>query len=227
MPAREEAASIEATLAGLRAAAPTAEIVVVVDDPADATVAAIAALPADARRRLVVGSRPGPAAAVQAGAAACDADVLLFCTADGSDDPSTIPVLLAAIDQGADLAVADRFMPGGGRRGGPPLKNALAVAAGAVLQWAGVLPLADATNTFLAARRPIWQSLQPLRSRGFAWGLELRLRAAAAGCRIVATPTIWHDRTAGRSKFPWRRLPEYARLAIGALARRAGGRMVP
>lgn len=227
VPARDEAASIGPVLYGLRAAVPAAEILVVIDHPADPTAAALAALPADPLRRLILGEEPGPTAAIRSGAAASDADILVFSTADGSDDPATVPVLVAAVVAGADLAIADRRISGGKRLGGPPLKTALAAAAGALLRATGALPVADATNTFLAIRRPLWQSLQPLQSRGFAWGLELRLRAASRGSHLVSVPTVWRDRSAGRSKFPWRRLPEYAYLALGALKRRVIGRVLP
>lgn len=227
VPARDEADSIGPVLVGLRASAPTAEILIVVDDITDSTAAALTTLPPDPLRRLIVGDATGPASAARAGAAASHADILVFSTADGSDDPATIPALLAALAAGADLAVADRRQGGGRRLGGPPIKNMLAAIAGAVLKATGTLPIADATNTFLAVPRPVWLSLQPLQSRGFAWGLELRLRAAARGNRLVSVPTVWRDRSAGRSKFPWRRLPEYAGLALGALTRRAVSRVVP
>jgi glycosyltransferase involved in cell wall biosynthesis len=227
VPARDEAASIGPVLAELRAVAPTAEILVVIDDAADPTAAALKTLPADPLRRLIVANTSGPAAAAKAGAAACAVDVLVFSTADGSDDPTTVPALLAALSAGADLAVGDRRIGDGRRLGGPPIKNALADLAGACLYATGALPVTDATNTFLAVRRAVWQSLQPLDSTGFAWGLELRLRAFSAGYRLVSVPTVWRDRSAGRSKFPWRRLPEYAHLAVGALIRRVTGRVLP
>lgn len=215
IPARDEQESIAATLRGIRKALPTAALIVVVDRADDPTVVVVQTLRELAPpARIVVGERPGPKEAIVAGARANGAGTLLFMNADGADDPRTACELVAAIADGADLAVGSRLATGGGRIGGPLLKNLLADLAGRALYATGALPIRDATNTFLAVRRTTFESALPLRSRGFAWGLELRRRVLAAGGRIVERPTCWRDRTRGRSKFPWRRLPEYGREAL-------------
>lgn len=228
LPARDEHESIAGTLRGIREALPAAELIVVVDHAGDPTILAVQTLD-DLRPppRIVVGERAGPREAIVAGAKASGAGTLLFMTADGADDPRTARELVAAIADGADLAVGSRLTAGGGRVGGPPLKNLLADMAGRTLHAVGALPIRDATNTFLAVRRGAFESALPLRSRGFAWGLELRRKVHAAGGRVVERPTRWRDRTAGRSKFPWRRLPEYGREALLSLTARRARRVLP
>src|SRR5919202_1276058 len=46
-------------------------------------------------------------------AAVPDADVLVEMDSDLSHDPAALPSLLAALDDGADLAIGSRYIPGG------------------------------------------------------------------------------------------------------------------
>jgi dolichol-phosphate mannosyltransferase len=43
-----------------------------------------------------------------------------------------------------------------------------------------------------------------VRSRGYAFQVELTLRAVRAGFRVVEVPIVFRDRQLGRSKMTWR-----------------------
>ena len=107
IPARDEAAALPACLAGVRAALPDAEIVLVDDGSQDDTVAIAAGFGA----RVI--SHPyskGNGAAVKTGARAATGDILVFMDADGQHRPEDIPRLLAKLEEGYDMAVGARGM---------------------------------------------------------------------------------------------------------------------
>ena len=46
--------------------------------------------------------------------------------------------------------------------------------------------------------------LDRVRSEGYSFQIELKLRATRAGSRLVETPIVFVDRRAGQSKMSWR-----------------------
>lgn len=101
---------LAAVLAGL---AGPSRIIVVDDGSSDSTRSVLAGL-ADSQPTLIalhLPGRSGKALALRAGfAAALDAGAerIVMMDADGQDDPEGIPLLLAALDEGADLATGAR-----------------------------------------------------------------------------------------------------------------------
>ena len=142
--------------------------------------------------------RRGYGAAVQAGLLAADADVVCFCDADASVDPAQLPRLVAALDSAPDgpptLALGRR-QPTSRRAWPAHARLGNAVVAGR-LRHRGV-PVRD-LGALRAARRSDLLKLQITDLR-FGYPLELLLRAARAGWRIVETDVDYHPRV-GRSK---------------------------
>ena len=59
---------------------------------------------------------------------------------------------------------------------------------------------------------------------GFEISTEITLRAFYAGFKISEVPTVWKERTKGKSSFKvFKLLPSYARLYVWALYRRIKG----
>jgi glycosyltransferase involved in cell wall biosynthesis len=147
--------------------------------------------------RVVHEPRRGYGAAVHAGLAAADADLVCVLDADGSFDPAELPTLVAPVAGGsADLAVGRRRPVSPGvwpwhARAGTALVAAL-------LRQRGV-PLRD-LSPIRVARREALLALK-VTDRAFGYPLELLIRAAAAGWRIVELDVTYASRTAGtRSK---------------------------
>src|SRR5207237_1958430 len=90
------------------------ELVIVDDGSPDGTADVAAALapriPVTVVRRAGKG---GLASAVIAGFSAARGDILVVMDADLSHPPETVPRLLSAIADGADLAVGSRYVAGG------------------------------------------------------------------------------------------------------------------
>ncbi len=68
------------------------------------------------------------------------------------------------------------------------------------------LQVKDLTGGFKCFRREVLEtiSLADVRSRGYAFQVELTYRAVQAGFRVVEVPIVFRDRELGTSKMSWR-----------------------
>ena len=129
------------------------------------------------------------------------ADLVAEMDCDFSHDPADLPRLVAACSD-ADVALGSRYVPGGGvgnwglvRRG---VSRFGCLYARAVLG----LPVHDATGGFRVYRRAVLESLplERVRSRGYAFQVELVYRALRAGFRVREVPIVFYERAHGGSK---------------------------
>jgi glycosyltransferase involved in cell wall biosynthesis len=213
MPAYEEGAAIEPVLRALgRALTGACEILVVVDSPADSTVPVIERLGREIPSLRAVLNRRGGGVlgALRTGMEEARGAWVLVTMADGSDDYAALPRMLALARDGADVVAASRYMRGGRQIGGPRVKGLMSRAAGLTLCWFAGVPTHDATNNFKIYSRRLLDGVAIESSAGFEIALELTVKAAAAGYRIVEVPAKWRDRAQGTSRFRLRRwLPHY------------------
>ena len=177
-----------------------AELLVVDDDSPDGTAAAMREAAAEHRadeqvRVIVRSSDKGLAKAVAAGFELARGDVLAVIDADLSHPPELLPDLLAAIRDGADVAVGSRYVNGGGTEGWPLIRRI--VSRGACLLARPLSPVKDITSGFFALRRECLDELHYV-PRGYKIGLELFARLP--GRRVVEVPFTFRDRTRGASK---------------------------
>ncbi len=173
-----------------------AECIVVDNGSTDAT--AEIARAAGAR---VIHSPRGYGAACLAGsnAARADSDVLVYMDGDGSDIIAGLPRLLAPIERGdADFVIGSRLR--GTREPGSMLASQ--VFAG---RFVGVLlrMLLGVRYTDMCAFRAIRRSsllrLQ-MSELTYGWNLEMQIKAAKHGLRIVEIPVDYRKRIGGESK---------------------------
>jgi glycosyltransferase involved in cell wall biosynthesis len=190
LPCLDEAAALPGVLAAL----PAGYQAIVVDNGSRDGSPEIAARYG---ARVVHEPRRGYGAAVHAGLTAADAELVGVLDADGSFDPAELPALVAPVAAGsADLAVGRRRPVSAGvwpwhARAGTALVAAL-------LRRRGV-PLRD-LSPIRVARREALLALG-VADRAFGYPLELLIRAAAAGWRIVELEVTYAPRAVGtRSK---------------------------
>lgn len=215
VPVRDEAETIGPFLRAIHTTLPPGyEVLLAYDDEEDSTLTALAALPLDeippTIRRIHNAGRPGPKEAIEAGMKAARAPVVVVMMADLSDDLPKVGRMVELVEQGAAVACASRYAPGGRQIGGPWLKGLLSRSAGHLLHWLSDLPTSDPTNSFKAYSRAFLERT-PIESRaGFSLALELTVKAHLAGERVAEVPATWLDRRGGASKFKLLRwLPEY------------------
>ena len=202
VPTYQEAANIRAAIAGVRAALPGAEVVVVDDSSPDGTAAIARACGADV---LVRPCREGLGAAYREGwAYALDRgfDVIISMDADGSHDPATLPALVAAIRSGADLAMGSRYVAGGEVPGWPARRRWLSKGGSLYAKVALGLTVHDVTGGFRAYRAELLRRIgvDTIRANGYAFQIELAFRATRVGGRLVEVPITFVDRRLGTSK---------------------------
>jgi glycosyltransferase involved in cell wall biosynthesis len=148
----------------------------------------------------VIAVGPGYGRACLAGAeAATDAGVLVFMDGDGADDPSAIGEMVSALRSGSyDFVIGSRTR---GKR------EAFSMAGHQIL--AGIVigllirTLYGARYTDMGAFRAIRRAtlLQlGMREMTYGWNLEMQMRAARAGLRIVEIPVGYRRRSGGLSK---------------------------
>jgi glycosyltransferase involved in cell wall biosynthesis len=189
----------EEAIAGVLAAVPRGavnEIIVADGGSADRTVERARA----AGARIVSESRRGYGRACRAGAeAAGDCDILVFLDGDGSDRPELIPALLAPIlNCGYDFVIGSRTR--GRREPGSMSAHQIVAghAVGFVLHRLYRVRYTD-MGPFRAIRREALAGLG-MREMTFGWNLEMQMRAARAGLRILEIPVDHHRRAGGVSK---------------------------
>lgn len=150
--------------------------------------------------RVVIEARRGYGRACAAGAAAArDAGIIVFLDGDGSDRPELVPMLIAPILSGThDFVIGSRTR--GEREAGS--MNALQVAAGHTAGLLTRLLYGVAYSDMCAFRAIRREALDRLgmREMTYGWNLEMQMRAARAGLRILELPVDHRRRRGGASK---------------------------
>ena len=134
-------------------------------------------------------------------ALARDYDYIFEMDADFSHDPKYLPDFLAAI-QTHDVVLGSRYVPGGGVKNWGLLRKFISRGGSLYARTILGLSLRDLTGGFKCFRREVLQAidLDAVKSNGYSFQIEMTYRAQALGFRIVETPIIFEDRTAGKSK---------------------------
>lgn len=165
----------------------------------------------------------GFANAVKAGFKSSSGQVIIPVMADSCDDLSTIKVMLGKINQGFDVVCGSRYTPGGSRIGGSTVKGFLSCYAGKSLRCLLGFPTCDITNAFKMYKREVLEAID-IRARGFEISMELPLKAHFARFKITEVPTLWKERTKGKSSFKiLKLLPAYIKLYLWAVKKRIFG----
>jgi len=128
-------------------------------------------------------------------------DAAFEMDADFSHDPRYLPDFLRAIGQ-ADLVIGSRYIPGGNTPNWSYIRRLISGSGNIFARFLLGIPVRDCTAGFRCYRREVLQSidLDTIRSRGYAFQIELTYRALTKGFQIVETPITFMDRRLGTSK---------------------------
>ncbi len=194
IPTHNEADAIERVLADLPSDL-TTEVIVVDSNSTDGTPEIAARMGA----RVVQEPLRGYGRACLTGLAAANSpDVVVFLDGDYSDRPSELPILLGPIIEGrADITLGSRLQKQRSARALPwhqAFGNRLA--AGLITLLYGV-KISD-LGPFRAGRADVLRALA-LEETTYGWAVEMILKGALAGFRVVEVPVSYYPRI-GKSK---------------------------
>lgn len=215
LPTYNERENLESVLARTRDAVPHADVLVVDDGSPDGTADLADQLGASLGQILVIRrpAKSGLGSAYRAGfriGLASGYDAIVEMDADGSHDPSVLPQLLSALEQGADLAVGSRYVPGGSIPDWPWLRRAISRTGCWYARTLLRLSVRDATSGFRAYRADVLRAidLDRVRADGYGFQIEMAYLVERSGGRLVEVPIEFRDRKLGQSKMSSRIVAE-------------------
>jgi dolichol-phosphate mannosyltransferase len=206
IPTYNERDNIEQIVARVRAAVPTADVLIVDDNSPDRT-GEIADKLAAGDGQVHVLHREGKAglgAAYIAGfrwAIGRGYGVLVEMDADGSHDPLDLPRMLAALAD-ADLVIGSRYVRGGTVLNWPRSRELLSRGGNRYVRLMLGIGVRDATGGYRAYRASTLTAvgLDQVESQGYCFQIDLTLRTARHGLTIAEVPITFTERTRGASK---------------------------
>jgi dolichol-phosphate mannosyltransferase len=211
LPTYNEIENIQDVLERARAALPEADILVIDDGSPDGTADRAEKLGellggVDVLRRA---AKSGLGSAYRAGfrvGLARGYDVMIEMDADLSHDPAVLPELVAAVQEGADLAIGSRYVPGGSTADWTWFRRAISAGGGRYARAMLGLSVHDVTAGFRAYHTHSLSriDLDRVRADGYGFQVEMTYLTQRNGGRIVEVPIAFRDRSLGRSKMSGR-----------------------
>jgi dolichol-phosphate mannosyltransferase len=130
------------------------------------------------------------------------ADLICTMDADFSHNPRYIPDMVAKIDQGYDLVIGSRYVPGGGSSGCTFDRKLLSWGANAFARTVLGLRAHDTTAGFRCYRREVLESVQldEIKASGYSFLIEMLHRVRRRGWQVGEVPIIFENRRLGTSK---------------------------
>jgi dolichol-phosphate mannosyltransferase len=207
LPTYNEADNIGPFVGAVLGHLPGSSHVLIVDDNSPDGTGDIADALAAENDRVSVLHRPhkeglGPAyIAGFRSALARGAGLILEMDSDFSHEPAYLPRLLEGSER-ADLVIGSRYVPGGGVGDWGSVRRAISRGGSSYARLILGVGVGDLTGGFKCFRREVLEAidLDLIRSRGYAFQIELTYRAIQQGFRVLEVPIVFRDRRVGDSK---------------------------
>lgn len=156
--------------------------------------------------RVIVQKRRGRGEAFRVAMDASIGDHMVFYSPDGNENMSDIPLIFNALEAGADMVIASRFLPGSRNEEDDdyfPLRKWTNQVFTLMANWfwnRGPY-VTDTINGFRGITRKAFKRLS-LESMGYTIEFEMTIRAMRYGLNIVEIPTFEGNRLGGKTKGP-------------------------
>ena len=129
-------------------------------------------------------------------------ELILEMDCDFSHDPDYVPRLIAAVEDGADLALGSRYVSGGSVENWGLVRRFVSAGGSLYARLLLGVRVHDLTGGFKCYRRAVLETidLQAIDSKGYAFQIETTYRALRAGFKVIEVPITFADREVGGSK---------------------------
>ena len=129
-------------------------------------------------------------------------DFVVEMDADLSHEPTEIPKFCRALLDHADLAIGSRYAFGVSVLNWPMKRLLLSYGGNIFARVVTGVPVNDMTSGFKAFKIEVLKAidLSSIRSNGYAFQVEMNVRAYRKGFRIVEVPIVFTERRVGTSK---------------------------
>ena len=201
IPVYNEAENILPVLESLRIVKTPMRVLICYDHDDDNTIPVIKSKRFPFPVVLVLNEGAGPCEAVIAGIKHSHAEAVVVFPADDVHNAKVLDRMYGEFRQGADVVCGSRFSRGGYMKGCPWLKSLIVRVVAFTLHHFAGLPTKDPTNGFKLFLRRLLRRIPIESKKGFAFALELVVKAHLEGYKIVDVPAVWEERKSGKSRF--------------------------
>jgi dolichol-phosphate mannosyltransferase len=129
-------------------------------------------------------------------------EILIEMDSDLQHDPALLPALVHAVQDGADLAIGSRYVPGGSVPGWKASRRLISQGGNIYAAMVLGMHVRDSTSGFRAYSAPALSAidLTAVRADGYGFQIEMAYAVACNGGRIVEVPIAFGSRERGTSK---------------------------
>jgi dolichol-phosphate mannosyltransferase len=221
IPVYNEGGNIRPVLESFRAHVRTPyRVLICYDREEDNTLPVVRACQQEGHPVVLVKNRgKGALGAVLTGFADSTAPAVLMFPADDDFNAPHVDEMVALFRAGCEIVAASRFIPGGCMQDCPWLKAALVRCSALALHHVARVPTHDPSNGLRLFSRRVLTRIPVESQVGFAYSIELLVKAHRLGWRIGEVPAGWFERRAGQSRFQvlkW--VPQYLQWFAYAFA---------
>jgi len=195
------------------------EILIVDDDSKDGTIEAASSLADRYPVKVIVRrNERGLATAVVHGIKSATGEIIGVMDADLQHPPEVIPDLIKAIQDGADMVVASRYIEGGGCPNWGLSRRIISKVALVIshLLLPSTRQVKDPLAGFFMFRR---QNVDPAKLKPIGYKISLEVMLIGRFRHVVEVPYIFEDRSAGKSKLNPGQQLDYLKHLLSLMAR--------
>ncbi len=143
----------------------------------------------------------GPCEAVKSGFYHSKSKVVVMYPADDFHNGLLLDKMYEYFLNGYDVICPSRFMKGGIMKNCPLLKSILVRIASFTLYYFARIKTKDPTNGFRMFSRKLLNNVSIKSNEGFAYSIELLVKAKHLNLNIIEVPSIWIEREDRKSSF--------------------------
>jgi glycosyltransferase involved in cell wall biosynthesis len=156
-------------------------------------------------------SNPGLSAAIVDAFSVAEGDFLGVMDADMSHDEKILPALIKAVEDGTQIAIGSRRVPGGGADKWPFIRRAYSNAATLAAKiWLNT-GISDPMSGYFIINRAVYEQVKnTLNPKGYNILLELAVRSGELSVKVI--PFVFKDRTQGYSKLSGKVAAKYLEM---------------